>query len=135
MKFNNLGGGWVVMALVVVVGCSPARIRKEIVIDQVIKEAGKRCQQVVRNNPNVFERIDVVRQGDDTVLLEYVLKPQAEVQVDQIHQEYMDTLENDASARKDFQRIADEGIQVRLIYKSQSGQTLDDFLLNPDTLK
>jgi hypothetical protein len=117
-----------------VTGCSPGQIRKDFYLDQIIKEAKVRCDQALRDNPDVFRRIEVTREGDDTVRLDYVLTPEAESRVNDIRTEYQNAIKSNENARKDFQRMIDAGISVRIVYKNSSGEILDDFRMSGDDL-
>lgn len=116
-------------------GCSPAQIRKDIVIDRVVTEAKKRSLQAVRDNPEVFQRINVRREGDDTVVFEYVLKPEAEWRLQELGNSFRNPPPSRENEKKDLQFLADEGISARIIFQNMAGDVLDDFRLTGDDLK
>ncbi len=115
-------------------GCSPAQVQRDIVLDQVVKEATTRCKQAVMENPRVFKSVDVRSENGDTLVLEYVVQPEAESRVAELHNEYMTTLQNDEAHRKDFLRVADYGISVRVIYNNSAGTSLLDSRITRDDL-
>ncbi len=124
----------VLLLAMLVPACSPAQIRKDIVIDRVIQEARTRSQQALRENPGVFARIDVRREGDDTIVFEYLLKPEAEWRVAELSNSFRNPPRANEQDRKDLQFIANEGISARILFKNAAGDVLDDFRLTADDL-
>ena len=123
-----------VLPILVFIGCSPAQIQRDIVLDRVVAEARTRCKEEVRKNPRIFKSVDVRTENGDTLVLEYVVQPEAESRVQELHNGYMDTLQNDEAHRADFVKVADYGISVRVIYKNVAGNSLLDTRITRDDL-
>jgi hypothetical protein len=114
------------LSVLVLASCSPAQIQRDLVLDQVVKEAKVRCEQAVRDNPRVFQSVRVGSENGNTLVLDYVVRPEAESRVEELHSEYLATLQNDDAHRKDFLRVAEYGIEVRVIYRNLAGELLLD---------
>ena len=122
------------LPVLVLLGCSPAQIQRDIVLDRVVTEATTRCKEEVRKNPRIFKSVDVRTENGDTLVLDYVVQPEAESRVQELHNEYMTTLQNDETHRDDFVKVADYGISVRVIYRSAGGEPLLDTRITRDDL-
>jgi hypothetical protein len=123
-----------VLPLLVLNGCSPGQIQRDIVLDRVVREATTRCKEEVRKNPRIFKSVDVRTENGDTLVLDYVVQPEAESRVQELHNEYMNTLQNNETHRDDFIKVADYGISVRVIYQNAAGESLLDTRITRDDL-
>lgn len=122
------------LPLFTLVGCSPARIQRDMVLDRVVTEATTRCKEEVKKNPRIFKSVDVRTENGDTLVLDYVVQPEAESRVQELHNGYMETLHSDEAHRDDFVKVADYGITVRVIYRTGAGTSLLDTRITRDDL-
>jgi hypothetical protein len=122
------------LPVVLLAACSPAEIKRTIAMDKVLAEARTRTAASVRQNPRVFKSADVRSENGDTLVIEYVVTPEAESRVQQMHNEYLTELRANEQYRKDFLRVADLGISSRVIYKSGTGELLLEDTLTRETL-
>lgn len=123
-----------VLALSMLTSCSPAEIQRTIALDKVVAEARTRATEAVKKNPRVFRSVDVRSENGDTLVVEYVVTPEAESSVPQMHDDYLADLRSNEQHRKDFLRVADMGIVARVIYKSVSGELLLEDKMTRETL-
>ncbi len=123
-----------VIVVLVSAGCSPAQIKRDFIIDQVIQGAQKYAATAMREHSDIFRDVKVSKEGSDTVHLEFTLQPQAETSASDLRNEYLAALKENEAGRREMKQVLDAGIHFHVIYRNSSREVLDDFRLTSGDL-